>query len=75
MTKRRYGKWAGNLKGWLEDEECCIARVYDSEDWINHQCRRARGHGKDGLYCKQHAKKYPNGDPCMHMVEESEEEK
>ena len=53
---RVYGAWAGNEKGRSEDPERCIERVASSGSWITHQCYRKRGHGKDGLYCKQHAK-------------------
>ena len=55
---RVYGSWAGNPKGHPEDPERCIEKVYGPEylDMIGHQCTRKRGHGKDGLYCKQHAK-------------------
>ena len=34
-----------------EDVNRCAVEVYC--DW---QCKRPRGHGKDGLMCKQHAK-------------------
>lgn len=56
--KRRYGVWVGAPKGRLEDTACCIEEVYpQGRSWIPYQCQRKRGHGKDGLYCKQHAKK------------------
>ena len=48
-----YGQWAGNERGVLEDETRCIKAIYE---WYSHQCSRKRGFGKDGLYCKQHAK-------------------
>lgn len=59
---RRYGK---------QDEEeesawCCIAEVPTEEVarerfpfWT--QCSKPRGHGPDGLYCKQHAKMIAEG--------------
>lgn len=53
---RWYGSWAGNPRGNREDKECCAESVADGV--LFHQCRRARGHGKDGLFCKQHAKKH-----------------
>ncbi|MHA1168688.1 MAG: hypothetical protein ACTSRU_12750 [Candidatus Hodarchaeales archaeon] len=59
---RRYNQWAGNLKGIQEDILRCVAEVVDSGGWLTYQCSRKRGHGYKGLYCKQHAKKYPNGD-------------
>lgn len=30
-----------------------------SGSWRNYQCKRKKGHGKNGDYCKQHGKKYP----------------
>jgi hypothetical protein len=57
--KRRYNVWAGNPKGWAERETDCIEAIYDSEGFGHYfQCSRKRGHGPDGLYCKQHAKKH-----------------
>jgi len=53
---RRYGEWAGNPKGHPENKEYCIASVYGERSMIDHQCTRKRGHGPDGLYCRQHAK-------------------
>lgn len=54
--ERRYGQWAGRSKGTREDPTKCIAEVWPSSGWIPYQCTRKRGHGPDGLYCKQHAK-------------------
>lgn len=57
MTEvRKYGIWAGNPKGIPEDKTRCIKEVYDSTGWHAYQCKKKRGHGPDGLYCKQHAK-------------------
>lgn len=56
---RRYGVWGGNPKGTPEEIERCIVEVWSANDWIPHQCHRPRGHGKGGLYCRQHAKQYP----------------
>ena len=57
MTEKRvYGAWAGNPKGSLENPARCIKEVWPRDGYIAHQCRRKRGYGKDGLYCKQHAK-------------------
>lgn len=39
------------------DIECCVERVWKT-DWQQGQCARANGHGPEGLYCKQHAKKH-----------------
>ena len=55
--ERRYGQWAGNPKGAAEDKTRCIESVWS--DYVGGQCSRKRGYGKDGLYCKQHAKRYP----------------
>ena len=52
--------WAGDPKGTAEDPARCIAEVYPgaaAHTWIPHQCRRKRGHGPGGLFCKQHGKK------------------
>lgn len=58
MKERRYGQWAGNPKGMKERPEDCIWEVWPSgRMMIPYQCSRKRGHGPDGLYCKQHAKK------------------
>lgn len=38
----------------------CIADVQPEDVWAEpYQCSRKRGYGKNGLYCKQHAKRYP----------------
>lgn len=42
----------GSNNSTAEDITLCIQTVYD--DWFKHQCPRKRGHGTDGLYCKQH---------------------
>jgi hypothetical protein len=53
--KRIYGAWAGNPNGCQEDVTRCIQEVQESGRGLHfHQCDRKRGHGKDGLYCKQH---------------------
>ena len=49
---RRYGTWAGSETA--ENKACCVVLV--SQGWYTYQCSRKRGHGPDGLYCKQHAK-------------------
>jgi hypothetical protein len=56
---RVYGHWAGNPSGTKENPANCIAVVADGgRSCLTHQCQRRRGYGKDGLFCKQHAKKY-----------------
>jgi hypothetical protein len=53
--KRRYGAWAGRPQGTAEDLTCCVVSVHDgSRGSVGRQCNRKRGHGPDGLYCKQH---------------------
>lgn len=55
---RRYRTWAGNPAGTKEDKTRCVMSVHDEgRSPLNHQCRRKRGHGPDGLYCKQHSKR------------------
>ena len=63
---RIYGKWAGNPKGIPEHTAKCIEEVYGTcgyTAYVPYQCNRKRGYGKDGLYCKQHAKKNPSPEP------------
>ena len=50
---RRYGQWAGYPNGHPKDPARCIHEVYGTSG-ITHQCSKKRGHGEDGLYCKQH---------------------
>ena len=52
---RIYGQWAGNPKGVPEDETRCIESIWGMWD-MGRQCLRKRGHGPEGLYCKQHGK-------------------
>ena len=57
MERKRYGMWAGNSAGVIEDMTCCTEEVYPTEGFgIPHQCNRKRGYGANGLYCKQHAR-------------------
>lgn len=58
MAKRIYGEWAGNPKGIPENITRCIEEVWPAgcRSYVSYQCHRKRGYGKDGLYCKQHAK-------------------
>lgn len=57
---RRYGSWTGNEKGVAENPANCIQEVWPKRgSWIPYQCRKERGFGEDGLYCRQHAKKHP----------------
>lgn len=56
---KRYGQWAGNPEGFAENPAYCVKEVWpkSGNGWIPYQCTRKRGHGPDGLYCKQHGKK------------------
>ena len=62
-ARRRYGCWAGKPNGNAEDLTRCAESVRGSgggfSSFISVQCSRARGHGLNGEYCKQHAKRYP----------------
>lgn len=42
-------------------EELCRERVTHAGVWHSVRCSRRAGHGKDGLYCRQHALKHPAG--------------
>ena len=58
MTKRVYGQWAGNQKGTLENTTKCIEEVWYQVGKmlsLSRQCSRKRGHGPEGVYCRQHA--------------------
>lgn len=48
--KRTYGHFQKRA----EDKTRCIEEVWDR--FTSYQCSRKRGYGKNGLYCKQHAK-------------------
>lgn len=52
-----FGEWSGNPKGYPEDPSRCIEGVYGDRSMIESQCKKKRGHGPDGCYCKQHANK------------------
>lgn len=52
---RVYGRWAGNPKGNPEDPTRCVEEVCSGgREMTFYQCLRKRGHGPEGLYCKQH---------------------
>lgn len=50
---RRYGHGPFPSR---ENPKKCLVEVADETGWHFSQCSRPRGHGKDGLLCKQHAK-------------------
>jgi hypothetical protein len=59
-AKYRYSAWAGNERGIAYDRARCAEEVTAAHSWIPYQCRRPNGHGMAGLYCKQHAKRFPS---------------
>ena len=61
MTARSYGKWAGNPRGYKEDVARCAAQTFGGPWSLGDQCGRKRGHGTDGLLCKQHARMISEG--------------
>ena len=42
----------GHIDKISEDKARCIKEVFNG--YHHYQCQRKRGHGKDGLWCKQH---------------------
>ena len=60
MEQRRYGVWSGNPQGHPEQIGKCIETIMSGsgfDSYIGRQCSRNRGHGPNGLYCKQHGKR------------------
>ena len=59
-AERRYGRWSVNPTGRAEQPTRCVQEVDFGDRWFvgGHQCARRRGYGPDGLYCKQHAKRF-----------------
>lgn len=53
---RRYERGYGNPEGIPEDKTRCVWSVVHYGSLGNHQCYYKRGHGKEGLYCRRHAK-------------------
>lgn len=55
LYPKSYGVWAGNREGHPPDYTRCCATVSSHERWSRcYQCKKPRGHGPDGAYCKQH---------------------
>ena len=53
----RYGQSALNERGDAEDPTRCVDEVWNGpRGMTSSQCRRRRGHGPDGEWCRQHAK-------------------
>ena len=60
LELRTYHSWSGLPQGIPEDRTKCIESVFPhGRGVVSQQCSFKRGHGKDGLYCKKHAKYYP----------------
>lgn len=56
LHQKSYGAWAGNNAGHAPDPKLCCESVSDSgRSMLTHQCRRKRGWGPEGAYCKQHS--------------------
>lgn len=57
----RYGCWAGRPNGSLQQADQCVAEVnFDvMRGNMGQQCSRARGKGRNGLYCGIHARRNP----------------
>ncbi len=55
LKTRRYGLWGGDSVGKPYQPGRCGAAV---TDWsrISRQCTRKPGYGREGCYCKQHAR-------------------
>ena len=54
---KTYGVWAGRPQGDPYDPLRCAFEVFPVERGsMHHQCLRKGGHGKAGLFCRQHAK-------------------
>ena len=58
--------------GVLEYVKYCIVEVPDPHVWQGHQCFRKRGHGPDGLYCRQHAKMVEQDPGSVYMPPKQE---
>ena len=57
---KRYGQWAGYPTGVAYNPNRCAYPVSDGRRTpFNHQCSKPKGHGDRGLFCKQHARKFP----------------
>ena len=72
---RVYDKSSLNPRGNREDVTRCISEVSDGTHWHFLQCSRKRGHGPDGLYCKQHGKIETNRLAWRGFISDAPEEK
>ena len=55
--RKRYGQHIMHGFGRKYDPTRCAYEV--GNGWRYHQCKRPSGHGDRGLFCKQHARKFP----------------
>lgn len=55
---RRYFRSLANPEGAEDPTRCVHTREWaHTSKWEKRQCSRKRGHGRKGLYCRQHARK------------------
>lgn len=55
MTEtRKPHTYGSGIEKRAEDPALCIQGVHQQHSWGVFQCKRKRGRGPDGLYCKQH---------------------
>lgn len=55
LYPKSYGAWAGNPRGRAPDFTRCCENVWSRDRMSHgHQCKKPRGQGPDGAYCKQH---------------------
>jgi len=56
-TKKKYGVWQGDKEGKPFNPANCAQET--SKNWIYFQCPNEPGHGKDGMFCEEHAERHP----------------
>lgn len=57
MVERVYGEYPENTTKCIKHLTMRYRHMFTLEMKSHeYQCTRKRGHGKDGLYCKQHSK-------------------
>ena len=68
---RRYNHRPLDPTGVPENQSRCVAAVWDRT--FGSQCSRRRGHGPDGLWCKQHTKMIERYEKIMEGTDEDNE--
>jgi hypothetical protein len=63
IIEKHYGVCAEQPNGVAEDKERCSKEILSYGSRKLRQCWKRRGHGENGLYCKQHAKMRSKHDP------------